>query len=67
MMMIKRYYIKEFMESEALKPEILPGDLITIQTPGAIYKSIRKVLDASYDNMTVLLDKDSVLHISPQQ
>ena len=55
------------MESEALKPEILPGDLITIQTPGAIYKSIRKVLDASYDNMTVLLDKDSVLHISPQQ
>ena len=53
------------MESESLKPEILPGDFILIQTPGAIYKSIRKVLDASYDHMAVLLDKDTVLHISP--
>ena len=61
----KRYSIKEFTESQALKPDLLPGDLILIQTPGTVYKSIRKVLDSCYDHMAVLLDKDTVLHISP--
>ena len=61
----KRYSIREYMESEALKPNLLPGDLILIQTPGTVYKSIRKVMDTCYDHMAVLLDKDTVLHISP--
>lgn len=53
------------MESEAIKPDIIPGDFILIQTPGTLYSNIRKVLDVSYDHIAVLLDKDTVLHISP--
>lgn len=53
------------MESESLKPNLQPGDFILIQTPGTVYNSIRKTLDVCYDHMSVLLDKDTVFHISP--
>lgn len=53
------------MESEALKTNLQPGDFILIQTPGNVYSSIRKTMDICYDHMAVLLDKDTVFHISP--
>jgi hypothetical protein len=60
-----RFSVEEFRDSEALKAEIQPGDIVITKTPSTIYKLIRKIMHADYDHVAVFLNKKQALHISP--
>ncbi|KAL4472285.1 hypothetical protein ABPG72_011646 [Tetrahymena utriculariae] len=61
----KQYTMKEFIQSEELKKEIQPGDIVLTKTSSNVYGIVRKMMDSEYDHVSVFLDQQNVLHISP--
>ena len=48
---------------EATK-QVQPGDLILVNTPNALYETMRRVYSTPYDHLVVVVDETRSLHIS---
>ncbi|KRX08946.1 hypothetical protein PPERSA_08149 [Pseudocohnilembus persalinus] len=58
---------EEIKFAENLQNIIQPGDIIITKTPTTVYNIVRKLTKSEYDHVSIVLDKQNVIHIAPPQ